>query len=121
MTESRPRFPASVYERGTEPDPRFSLANERTFLAWIRTGIALTAGGLAVDALHLPLSAGLHRAVGVGLAVLGVLATCHAWRNWVRTERALRENIGLPGSGLKLPATVLLGLLCVLVVIGLVT
>jgi putative membrane protein len=31
---------------GTEPDYRFTLANERTFLAWIRTALALLAGGV---------------------------------------------------------------------------
>lgn len=35
------RFPASVSDQGEKPDPRFSLANERTFLAWIRTPLAL--------------------------------------------------------------------------------
>ncbi|MGA9597271.1 MAG: DUF202 domain-containing protein, partial [Acidimicrobiia bacterium] len=48
------RFPARVYRQGVEPDPRFSLANERTFLAWIRTGLAFVAGGVAVAALELP-------------------------------------------------------------------
>ena len=38
------RFPARVYRAGTEPDPRFTLANERTFLAWIRTSLALKIG-----------------------------------------------------------------------------
>ena len=33
---------------GEEPDPRFTLANERTFLAWIRTSLAFLAGGIAV-------------------------------------------------------------------------
>ena len=35
------------FDQGTEPDPRFSLANERTFLAWFRTGITLLALGIA--------------------------------------------------------------------------
>lgn len=38
-------------EPGTEPDYRFTLANERTFLAWIRTALALIAGGVAVAQL----------------------------------------------------------------------
>ncbi|NLT31088.1 MAG: DUF202 domain-containing protein, partial [Propionibacterium sp.] len=37
---ARERFPKSVYSTGTEPDPRFTLANERTYLAWIRTSLA---------------------------------------------------------------------------------
>ncbi len=40
-----------MYAQGTEPDPRFSLANERTFLAWIRTSLALLATGVALVAL----------------------------------------------------------------------
>lgn len=49
------RFPQSVYGQGEEPDARFSLANERTFLAWIRTSLALIAGGVALEAFDLPL------------------------------------------------------------------
>ena len=44
------RRPGWVYGRGHEPDVRFSLANERTFLAWIRTALALLAAGVALDA-----------------------------------------------------------------------
>ena len=50
------RFPRRVYGTGTEPDPRFTLANERTFLAWIRTSLALIAGGVALEAFELPIS-----------------------------------------------------------------
>ena len=45
------RWPAWVYGVGDDPDPRFSLANERTFLAWIRTGLAFVTAGLGISAL----------------------------------------------------------------------
>ena len=45
------RFPRSVYGEGEEPDPRFSLANERTFLAWLRTALAMYAAAFALEAL----------------------------------------------------------------------
>ena len=53
-TDDRRRFPRSVFDGGEDPDPRFSLANERTFLAWLRTGLALVVAGLAVEALDVP-------------------------------------------------------------------
>ena len=46
------RFPRQVYGHGEDPDPRFSLANERTFLAWIRTTLALLAAGVALEAVE---------------------------------------------------------------------
>ena len=63
---------------GEEPDPRFSLANERTFLAWIRTSIALIAGGLASSQLLQGLP-GARWVLAVPLALLGlvVAATAH--------------------------------------------
>ncbi|HET8614208.1 MAG TPA: DUF202 domain-containing protein [Actinomycetales bacterium] len=45
------RQPRSLYGVGAEPDPRFSLANERTALAWIRTSLALVAGGVGLTSL----------------------------------------------------------------------
>ncbi len=92
------RFPRSVYDRGTEPDPRFSLANERTFLAWIRTGLALLAGGVALEVLGLDLHPQLRFAASLVLIIAGVLTPVLAWVNWMRTERALREGMPLPAS-----------------------
>jgi putative membrane protein len=100
------RWPPSVYGRGTEPDPRYSLANERTFLAWIRTCLALLAGAAAVDALDLPLSDGLQRAAAGWLALIALLCAVQSWRSWARTEAALREGRALPGSIGKLPLAV---------------
>jgi len=85
-----------VFDEGVEPDPRFTLANERTFLAWVRTALALTAGGVALDALALDLDGHLKVAVALCLVVLGALLPLGAWRGWARTERALRRHEELP-------------------------
>jgi inner membrane protein YidH len=95
---SAARFPRWVYREGSEPDPRFSLANERTFLAWIRTALALTAGGVALEALALPLLPGLRLAASLLLLGLGLAVPVLAWTGWCATERALRRGEPLPSS-----------------------
>lgn len=97
MTDDR-RFPASVYRRGTEPDARFTLANERTFLAWIRTALAFLAGGVALELLGLDLHPGLRLAASLVLVVAGLFTPVFAWVGWTRVERALREARPLPAS-----------------------
>lgn len=92
------RWPRSVYDHGTDPDPRFSLANERTFLAWTRTGLALLAGAAALDALDLPLQDTLQALLAALLAVAGVVVAATSWWSWARVERAMREGHPLPGN-----------------------
>jgi putative membrane protein len=92
------RFPRSVFRHGTEPDVRFTLANERTFLAWIRTALALIAAGVALELLGLDLHSGLRLAASLVLVISGVLTPALAWMNWSRTERALRRSDPLPAS-----------------------
>jgi inner membrane protein YidH len=96
------RWPRSVYGRGSEPDPRFSFANERTFLAWIRTGLGFLAAGVGIAAVA-RLSTGLTleiRVASVLLIVCGLGCAIGAWTRWVRSERAMRENRPLPSSPL---------------------
>ena len=88
---------------GRTPDYRFSLANERTFLAWIRTGLALIAGGLACAQFLPPLPVQhLREIIAIALLLLGALVALRAVDHWARTERAMRLGEELPGS--KFPA-----------------
>lgn len=82
---------------GREPDPRFTLANERTFLAWIRTSLALLAGGIAVEAFTGAVFDDLTRKVlGTGLLLLAAVIAGTAGFRWVRVERAMRTGRPLP-------------------------
>lgn len=71
-------FPERVREEGTTPDYRFSLANERTFLAWLRTGLALIGGGFAVDQFPPQLHGSLRLAFTVVLLAGGALCALRA-------------------------------------------
>ena len=83
-----------------EPDARFTLANERTFLAWNRTALALVVAGLGIVQL-LPPFAGVpwgRQAVGVPLIVLGAAVSVTAYREWRRNQEALRRGEPLTRS-----------------------
>lgn len=84
---------------GSDPDPRFSFANERTFLAWIRTALALVAGGLAVTQV-LPSFGfpGGRRLLGLPLMGLGAAVAALAYQHWDASERAMRTGASLPRS-----------------------
>jgi putative membrane protein len=91
------RRPRSLYDRGSEPDPRFSMANERTALAWVRTALALVAGGVGLTSVAR--LAGLSRFLDVVAAVLcagGAGLALVAVAGWRRRELAMRLEEPLP-------------------------
>jgi putative membrane protein len=105
---------------GTEPDARFTFANERTFLAWSRTALALVVAGLAIVQLLPPFRGvpfGRH-VLGVPLIVLGAVIAVASFYEWVRNQRALRLSQPLPKS--ILPAVLAATIACVAVVAGIV-
>lgn len=86
---------------GTDPDYRFTLANERTFLAWIRTSLALIAAGAAVTSLLPELgSRGSRSLLGLSLLMLGMTVSALSYRRWENNERALRLGTALPATSL---------------------
>jgi putative membrane protein len=77
-----------------EPDARFTFANERTFLAWSRTALALVVGGLAIAQL-LPPFPGVPWArhlIGVPLILLGAALALLGYAEWLANQRALRRG-----------------------------
>jgi putative membrane protein len=112
------RFPRWVYGVGDEPDPRFSLANERTFLAWVRTSLAFSAAGVALEALSLPIHPGFRLAASLLLIGLGILVAVHAWWRWGQVERAVRCAAPLPAPVLTVLIAAGAGVVAVLVLVG---
>jgi putative membrane protein len=90
------RRPRWVYGPGEEPDPRFTLANERTFLAWARTALAILAGAVALHSLDVPATDWLRTLIVVLLIVLAVLCATMSIVRWARVERAMRLRQRLP-------------------------
>ena len=93
-------FPTDPRAVGKDPDYRFSLANERTFLSWIRTALALAAGGLAAVTILDDFTG--EEFLGVGLLALSFLTAASAYRRWALNERAMRLDEPLPPSRLPM-------------------
>ena len=84
-------------DEGEDPDYRYSLANERTFLAWIRTSLALLACAVAVVQFVPKFRVGGARvALGVALALTGLTSAALAYSRWAANERAMRRHEPLP-------------------------
>jgi putative membrane protein len=105
---------------GDEPDPRFTLANERTFLAWARTALGALVAGLAVAELLGSEPQGERLALSIPLIVIAGVIGVLSYPRWRTLERALRLRRPLPYSPVLGPLSVAIGLIAVAAVIVLV-
>jgi putative membrane protein len=95
---------------GEEPDARFSYANERTFLAWIRTALGLMTAGLAITQLLPEFDFhGGRRLIGLPLIAAGVVMAIASYWQWQANERAMRLGQPLPISYLPRIVAVVVG------------
>lgn len=98
--ESRQWLRSDLASIGTEPDARFTFANERTFLAWNRTALGTMVAGLAV--IHLlddgPVDNLGARLAGIGLIGVAAILSIVSYFHWRRCEVAMRVNEPLPSS-----------------------
>jgi putative membrane protein len=83
---------------GEDPDPRLTLANERTFLAWNRTALALIGGGVAAGQLLNFDTRAVRLVVGLFPVLLGAVLAAASYRRWEANERAMRLRRPLPPS-----------------------
>jgi len=91
------RWISKLTEIGDDPDPRFTLANERTFLAWIRTSLALIATGVGIATFVPELRADwLRPLIACTFIVLGIVCSATAFNQWLTRETALRQRKSLP-------------------------
>src|SRR5580698_9963230 len=101
-----------------EPDARFTYANERTFLAWNRTALALIATGIAATQLlpefHVH---GGRRILGLPMIALGALVAVTSFRHWRANDRAMRRGQPLPKSPMPLVLSIGIALVAVIAVV----
>lgn len=115
-TEPRSPVARADTSEGTEPDPRFTFANDRTFLAWSRTALALVAAGLAITQVLPPFPGipwGRH-VIGVPLIALGAVVAVVSYLDRDRDQRALRLGRPLPRTILPRILTVVVAAECLL-------
>lgn len=110
--------PADPRTVGSDPDYRFTLANERTFLSWVRTALALSAGGLAAVTILDDFPG--EEMLGISLLALSFLTAATAYRRWALNERAMRLDEPLPPSRLPLYMAIGVALVAVVAVVLLV-
>ncbi|MDT5118368.1 MAG: putative rane protein [Mycobacterium sp.] len=125
ITPTGERHAVSAQE--CEPDYRFTMANERTFLAWQRTALGLLAAAVALEQLVPEMAVpGARRLLGVGLAVLAILTSGMGLLRWHQADHAMRRDEPLPrhpspvylAVGLGLVGLIALGLVILKVVSG---
>jgi len=102
----------------SEPDVRFTFANERTFLAWNRTALALIATGVAATQLLPKFDVEFgRRLLGLPLIALGAVLAVTSYRYWQQNQEALRRGERLPRSPMPLVLSIGIGVVALIAVI----
>lgn len=84
-------------QEGDEPDPRWSLANERTFLAYLRTSLAFLVGGLAIAGSYSAADVPAWLAMlGLPLIVIGTVLGLTSHARFRAAQHAMRTGTPLP-------------------------
>jgi Predicted membrane protein len=119
MTDKRERQTNKAWQQsGVEPDYRFSLANERTYLAWIRTALALLAGSIALDQManQLP-HPGLKLVISIALALFSAVIAVLGYLRWSKHERAMRQDEPFPYTSLLKATSLFISVVTSLVIV----
>jgi putative membrane protein len=109
--QGRARVPRRVFDRGTEPDPLYSLANERTYLSWLRLAITLMAAAVAIDRLFVAHPWFGDQVLSLGLVAISLLAGAVGVHRWYSAELALRLRRPLSGFAVPLLFTLAVALI----------
>ena len=97
-----------------EPDVQLSFANERTFLAWERTALALITAGLAITQLLPSFDfPGARRLIGLPLIGLGTVIAAVSYWEWHRNQGAILYDRPLPTSRLPVIVAVVVTIVAV--------
>lgn len=81
---------------GKAPDYRFTLANERTFLAWIRTALAFLAAAIYIDQLAPNIAHEIHREIlTLILSFISATISIYSYRRWASNEKAMRQEVDI--------------------------
>jgi putative membrane protein len=115
------RAPTGRLDVGDEPDPRFTLANERTFLAWARTALGLLVAGLAVAELLDSEARAARLVISVPLILMAGVIGLMSYPRWRTLERSLRLGRPLPYASAAAPLRIAIGVVAVAAIVVLVT
>lgn len=103
------------WRQGKTPDYRFSLANERTFLAWIRTALAFLAGAIGIDQFTVDLATPpVRQGLALFLIIFSALLGALAYRRWLGNEKAMRQERDMPYTPMLMLVTIFIAAIAIM-------